>query len=220
MIKLNLGTYGQIDFPEDIALQHGSEIREMLLAILPTTEVRTVLEIGTFEGGTAYVWGQLVGQYPTGKVVCVDVKFGSDYEGCNLKGNHGIPPIYRKTIPGTRIIEIEGRSDDPDVIFNVQKALGGRRVDLLFIDGDHSYTMAKRDFETYCVFVRKGGWIAFHDAVNPVWSCSTLWMRDVHPTYGGKQFVFQQMPKEMQDPHRSEQYVNGIGIIQWEGVLK
>lgn len=36
--------------------------------------------------------------------------------------------------------------------------------DFIFIDGDHSYEGAKKDFEMYAPLVRKDGIIAFHDA--------------------------------------------------------
>ena len=51
--------------------------------------------------------------------------------------------------------------------------LEGRKVDFLFIDGDHSYEGVKRDFELYAPLVRDGGIIGFHDA-------SLLGHPDVH----------------------------------------
>lgn len=38
-------------------------------------------------------------------------------------------------------------------------------MDLLFIDGDHSYDGISKDFEMYSPLVKKGGIIAFHDIV-------------------------------------------------------
>lgn len=40
-----------------------------------------------------------------------------------------------------------------------------KRIDFLFIDGDHTYEGVKRDFLMYSPLVRKGGIIAFHDIV-------------------------------------------------------
>jgi predicted O-methyltransferase YrrM len=39
-------------------------------------------------------------------------------------------------------------------------------LELLFIDGDHSYEGAKADFERWSAFVRPGGHVLFHDAVD------------------------------------------------------
>lgn len=36
-------------------------------------------------------------------------------------------------------------------------------IDLLFIDGDHSYEGVKADYENWAPYVKKGGFIAFHD---------------------------------------------------------
>lgn len=37
------------------------------------------------------------------------------------------------------------------------------QLDFLFIDGDHRYAAVQRDIANYTPFVKKGGWIAFHD---------------------------------------------------------
>jgi predicted O-methyltransferase YrrM len=39
-------------------------------------------------------------------------------------------------------------------------------LELLFIDGDHSYEGAKADYERWRAFVRPGGHLLFHDAVD------------------------------------------------------
>jgi predicted O-methyltransferase YrrM len=39
-------------------------------------------------------------------------------------------------------------------------------LELLFIDGDHSYEGAKADFDRWSAFVRPGGHVLFHDAVD------------------------------------------------------
>jgi predicted O-methyltransferase YrrM len=39
-------------------------------------------------------------------------------------------------------------------------------LELLFIDGDHSYEGAKADFDRWQAFVRPGGHVLFHDAVD------------------------------------------------------
>ena len=43
------------------------------------------------------------------------------------------------------------------------KALAGKPVDFLFIDGDHTEKGVEQDFENYRGLVRPGGLIAFHD---------------------------------------------------------
>ena len=45
----------------------------------------------------------------------------------------------------------------------LQELLADRKIDLLFIDGDHTYEGVKQDFEMYAPLVREGGAIVLHD---------------------------------------------------------
>jgi len=45
--------------------------------------------------------------------------------------------------------DIHGDSQDPETFAQLQGRLAGRPIDLLFIDGDHSYAGVKSDYETY-----------------------------------------------------------------------
>jgi predicted O-methyltransferase YrrM len=60
---------------------------------------------------------------------------------------------------------IHADAHDPLTRDRVKRLFGGRAVDLLFIDGDHSYEGVRRDFDLYSPLVRKGGMIALHDIV-------------------------------------------------------
>ena len=61
----------------------------------------------------------------------------------------------------------------------VERHLAGERLELLFIDGDHSYDGVRRDFELYSPLVASGGMIALHDIVEhpeyPVCEVDRLW---------------------------------------------
>ena len=52
-----------------------------------------------------------------------------------------------------------------DTLNEIRSILKGQKLDFLFIDGDHTYTGVKKDFEMYSPLVREGGIIAFHDIV-------------------------------------------------------
>ena len=45
----------------------------------------------------------------------------------------------------------------------VKKKLPADGLDLLFIDGDHTYDGVRRDYEMYSPLVKPGGVIVFHD---------------------------------------------------------
>ena len=60
---------------------------------------------------------------------------------------------------------INGSSSDPNVQGQTAELLGGRPLDVLFIDGDHSYDGVRDDYLLYRGLVAAGGLIAFHDIV-------------------------------------------------------
>lgn len=63
-------------------------------------------------------------------------------------------------------IQIKGNSNDPDTRNALMQALDDTPFDFLFIDGDHNYAAARKDWELYAPFVRPGGLIGFHDTNN------------------------------------------------------
>ena len=65
--------------------------------------------------------------------------------------------------PGQRLLYFDGASQTPTMVTRIGAALAGRKLDVLFIDGDHSYAGVRIDFLSYKQFVREGGTIAFHD---------------------------------------------------------
>lgn len=136
-------------------LQKPNEI-EALCSFLADKKIKTIIEIGVERGGTTILWANLVGK--KGKVFAIDL--------------YSVQPVYRGEKP-KEITEIVGDSHSLGVVQVLQNHLGNERVDLLFIDGDHSYEGARADYEDYKPFVKSGGWIVFHDIVNqPV---ANLW---------------------------------------------
>ena len=65
---------------------------------------------------------------------------------------------------------IKGNSQNSETLESVKQQLGVEDVtrplemlDILFIDGDHSYEGVKADFLTYSPLVKKDGLVVFHD---------------------------------------------------------
>lgn len=112
---------------------------------------RRILEIGTGLGGTNFL---LAHALPG-----VEMLIGLDLRVLNQR----ILRFFRQ--PAQRFEYLDGSSRDPATLQAVRALLGERQLDLLFLDGDHSWDGAVADFRLYREFVRPGGLIAFHDIV-------------------------------------------------------
>lgn len=58
---------------------------------------------------------------------------------------------------------IQENSHHDTTWIKVADHLAGRKLDFLFIDGDHQYESIRLDYEMYSPLVRAGGMIALHD---------------------------------------------------------
>lgn len=63
----------------------------------------------------------------------------------------------------TRKPDIRGNSRDPATLNKLKKKLNGRRINLLYIDGGHTYSALKADYELYSPLVKNI--IVIHDIV-------------------------------------------------------
>lgn len=132
-----------------------------------------VMEIGTCYGGTLCVLSRLAA--PDATIISVDLpdgEFGGGYQWFHV-------PIFKSFTRAQQKLHLfRGNSQSPIIQEQVHDVLGDRKIDLLFIDGDHSYEGVKRDFDSYSGLVRKGGMVAFHDiAVHTNTTCqvSAFW---------------------------------------------
>jgi predicted O-methyltransferase YrrM len=141
--------------------QERSEIRSLLTTIADL-QPKTIFEIGTSNGGTLFLFARVAA--PEALIVSVDLPHG-EFGG-------GYPPwrghLYRSFAgPRQQIRLLRADSHKQQTLETARTALAGREVDVLFIDGDHTYDGVKRDFEMYGPLVSNGGVIAFHDIVPP-----------------------------------------------------
>jgi predicted O-methyltransferase YrrM len=139
------------------AIQNPKELR-LFLEEVAARQPRTVVEIGTAAGGVLYCLSQLA--HPEALLVSIDIP-----EGLYGEGQDEEECALFSTFVGTRqrLEFIRDRSFHYSTKRDLAALLGGRQVDLLFIDGDHSYAGAKSDFEMYSEFVGRDGLVAFHD---------------------------------------------------------
>lgn len=64
---------------------------------------------------------------------------------------------------------------------NSTKILWDKQIDILFIDGDHSYDGCKKDYEKYEPFVKPGGIIIMHDITCRHYGVKDLWKEIKYP---------------------------------------
>lgn len=109
-------------------------------------------EIGTYCGGSAC----LMVSRPNTKVISIDI------------GNPVSPEIAINNVNSYNLSNnfyryIHGNSKEYSTINNLSEILVGEKIDILFIDGDHSYNGVLSDFYEYKNFVNSNGFIVFDD---------------------------------------------------------
>lgn len=110
-----------------------------------------VCEIGTAAGGTLYLLTRV-----------------SSLDALIVSIDLGIAPHTRAlrerlARPGQRVVSLAGDSHSEETALRLERLLDGQTLDVLFIDGDHSYDGVRADFERYSPLVRIGGIVAVHD---------------------------------------------------------
>jgi len=110
-----------------------------------------VCEIGTADGGTNFLLSQAL---PSTRLM-----IGIDLYVKNSSKLHYFSRANQQ------LNFINGSSSAKFTIGKVKQILAEKKLDLLFIDGDHSYDGVKQDFLNYRHLVRDGGLIIFHDIV-------------------------------------------------------
>jgi predicted O-methyltransferase YrrM len=113
---------------------------------------------------------------------------------------------------------IAGDSHAEAVRARVAAILHGRPLDLLFIDGDHSYAGVSADFEAYCRLVRPGGLIGFHDIVPDF---RTRFGTPTSADSGGVPAFWGEIKRRFPDTEEivasPDQDGYGIGLLRWPG---
>jgi predicted O-methyltransferase YrrM len=144
------------------AIQHVEELTEFarMLRVRPP---RTVLEIGTAQGGMFWLFCRI--SAPDAMLVSLDLPPDDRHSG-GLRISIDIQSMKQ---PNQTVHEVRMNSHDARARESVGKLVGERSLDLLFIDGDHTYDGVCRDYEMYRSLVRPGGLIAFHDIVQTPW---------------------------------------------------
>jgi len=139
------------------AVQSRYELGEFL-KFVQTKQPRTILEIGTARGGTLYGLSQLAD--PSAMLVSIDLPGGANCGG-QTQTERSVFATFGPPTQQFRFIPADSRLSTTKE--TLRCLLGSRTLDLLFIDGDHSYDAVRSDFETYREFLSVDGTVVLHD---------------------------------------------------------
>ena len=135
--------------------QNESEILDLLSYVDDLNQRNSFLEIGTQYGGTYDLLTSLFDK----KCISLDLPDGR-FGGAGSFVRRGVKNQF---LGFNRCYFIDGDSHEESSLNKVRESLENSHLDLLFIDGDHSFEGTKKDYEMYSPLVRKGGLIVFHD---------------------------------------------------------
>ncbi len=173
---------------------------EALLLEFKKMGVSRMLEIGTYNGGTLFLFAKMAN--PNAKLLSLDLpggEFGGGYEQFKVSFFTNFAHDAQK------IFLIRDDSHLQRSLFKVKSILNEDLLDFMLIDGDHTYEGVKKDFEMYSPLVRKGGIIAFHDICeHPTYLCCGVdkFWNEVKQCYKYQEFI--------NNPHQNWA---GIGLI-------
>lgn len=140
-----------------------SQIKEefiKFLSISSRIKPKIILEIGTADGGTLFLFTRILD--PNGIIISVDLSSGNFSRYPDFK----LPLFKSFAIDDQKIILIRGNSHDSNTLNKIKKIINdSSAIDILFIDGDHSYEGVFEDYKKYSKLVNEKGIIAFHDIV-------------------------------------------------------
>lgn len=125
--------------------QHPDEF-EAFLEFMRVNNVRSVLEIGTGLGGSAYCFGEITGH---GKIVTVDFE---------MQGAAKIPAAKRRTQPNPNFVQIVGdsRAEATERLINAYAPF-----DMVYFDTEHAESDVRDNYARYAKMATR--FVAQHD---------------------------------------------------------
>jgi hypothetical protein len=180
----------------DGPVQHRNEIAA-LLDLARDNGTRVACEIGAFDAGTSVMISRALAPE---LLIVMDI-----YVRNRLRLRSDAPD-------GQTIHVLDGDSSHPLTLRRLRRRLRGRQLDLLLIDGDHTWAGVRQDFLNYRELVRDGGLIAFHDICDVRDPASPGWAGDV-PAFWRLIRSIYPMYEFVDSP---QQQGLGIGVVRFD----
>lgn len=140
-------------------LQNPQEIYNLLEEVYKL-DPKVIVEVGVWNGGSLKIWDRVLSDVEDSLIIGVDM-----YD--NLKWD--INQAESRVV----FIKTDTRTDMAASLIDGE--LGNRKIDFLFLDGDHGYLAVKGDFEKISYLVRPGGLVAFHDLKTEAANVGKFW---------------------------------------------
>jgi predicted O-methyltransferase YrrM len=126
-----------------------------------------VVELGVWQGKSAFVLAQGLKDKPGAKNFCID-PFNADGDPASTTLYHEKSRSFERPLKDgfLEICESYGFRERIEVLQGYSYDFSSSwdtPIDLLFIDANHTFEAVKRDYLEWSNFVREGGFIAFHD---------------------------------------------------------
>jgi hypothetical protein len=134
----------------------------MLKHIIVQIDNPIIIEIGVFKG----TFAKFLQTFSPCKLILIDpwvegeILYSGDQDGNNIK-IYKAEELYREV--SEYFLEYKNVIVYKDFSYNVLNNLEENSVDLIYIDGDHSYEGCKKDLILSYSIVKNGGWICGHD---------------------------------------------------------
>jgi predicted O-methyltransferase YrrM len=152
-----------VDFVMSEPLITPFQVHSELLAfakLVAEARPKTVLEIGTARGGTLCVLTRLATADAT--IISIDLP-GGPFGGGYGRAREFVFRRFPRDCQTLHLIKADSHA--PETRKRAVELLADKKLDLLFIDGDHTYEGVKYDFSAYSPLVGRDGIIALHDIV-------------------------------------------------------
>lgn len=132
-------------------------LKEMSQLYLLTKGRDFVVEIGSYVGASACCIGAAMKKSGFGSVFCIDT-WNND---AMTEGSRDTYTEFLKNTESFADFLIPVRGFSTEVVDQI--SIKTNHVDMLFIDGDHSYDGVKADWDAYKRFLKAGSIVVFHD---------------------------------------------------------
>lgn len=177
-----------INVKEKYRLQQHPTEWEHFLEYVKELQPKVIVEIGIASGASTLCLSHF-----TDCIIAID---------CCVPKNQNVFNDIRKNCECHFVVE---DTNQGKCITKLMHFLGDRKIDLLFIDGEHTYRGAKRDFNKFTKLLAPNGIVALHDIVNSYY----------HRKQGCKVYKFWD---EIKNKYESHEYSvtdwGGIGVIK------